>query len=36
MDDWTDGLRRHLGWMIGVVALGAWMGLLYLMFGDVL
>ena len=36
MDSWIDRLQRHLGWIIGVIALLAWLALLYFMFGDVL
>jgi hypothetical protein len=31
----AERLGRH-GWLIGVVALAAWLALLWLMFGDVL
>lgn len=36
MDRLIDLLQRHLGWIIGGVALVAWLALLYFMFGDVL
>jgi hypothetical protein len=29
-------IRRHSGWPVGIVALAAWLALLYFMFGDVL
>jgi hypothetical protein len=32
---WAERLSRH-GWLIGVVALAAWLALLWFMFGDVL
>ena len=31
----AERLSRH-GWLIGVVALAAWLALLWFMFGDVL
>lgn len=31
-----DLFSRFPGWLIGVVALGAWIALLYFMFWDVL
>lgn len=36
MDEWVDRLQRHLGWIIGLGGLIAWLALLYFMFGDVL
>lgn len=39
MDDERQTLRERLGrhgWLIGVVALAAWLALLWFMFGDVL
>jgi hypothetical protein len=32
---WGERLGQH-GWLIGVVALAAWLALLWFMFGDVL
>jgi hypothetical protein len=36
MERLLDTLRRHSGWMLGIVALCAWFVLLWKMFGDVL
>jgi len=36
MGEWVDRLQRHLGWIIGLGCLIAWLALLYFMFGDVL
>lgn len=36
MDEWPDRFRRYQGWLMGIGALLAWFGMLYLMFGDVL
>ncbi len=31
-----DFFRRNAGWPVGVIALAAWLALLWFMFGDVL
>jgi hypothetical protein len=36
MGNWRDGLRNRSGWIIGIVGLLAWFGMLWGMFGDVL
>lgn len=36
MDEWIERVQRHLGWIIGIVGLIAWLALLYFMFGDVI
>jgi len=36
MDEWIERLKRHLGWIIGIGGLTAWLALIYFMFGDVL
>jgi hypothetical protein len=36
MGNWRDGLRNRSGWLIGIIALLAWFGMLWGMFGDVL
>lgn len=36
MRSWLDLFQRHLGWMVGVGGLMAWVALLYYMFHDVL
>lgn len=36
MSDWRNGLRHRSGWLIGIVGLIAWFGMLWGMFGDVL
>ncbi len=35
-DDGTPPPKRYLVWLGGSAALGAWFGMLYFMFGDVL
>lgn len=36
MDEWIERVQRHLGWVIGIAGLIAWLALLYFMFGDVI
>lgn len=36
MDEWIERLQRHLGWIIGIGGLIAWLALLYFMVGDVM